>query len=330
MKLSIIVPCYNASKTIEKCVDSLINNTYTDKEIILVNDGSTDNTKNIIDKYAEKYANVFSYSKDNEGLGITRNYGIKKSTGDYITFVDSDDYIDKDCYQTMINLLEKENSDVVYCGFKYIYGKEVMQDNFNCKTYYDNNIEFIEYIFSLKKKYCGVSACTGIYKKSILNKIRNPFFSEKEYISEDKLFNYRYLQKVQKISVINKAFYNYVQQTGGRITTSFKKYKFFAAYNMASYMLNEERNEYLKQLIYIDYLVNLSGCFQMLFIDKNIDFFTRKRIVNEVLSNKDYNYMIKKINSEKLTAKFKIFRILLLYKLTLLIFIMFYLNSKKK
>ena len=115
-KVSIIVPVYNVEKYLEKCLDSLVNQTLDSYEIIVVNDGSPDNSQEIIDKYVEKYPGiVFAYKKKNGGLGDTRNFGIDKARGEYVGFVDSDDWVDKKMFEAMYNMAKQENDDIVIC-----------------------------------------------------------------------------------------------------------------------------------------------------------------------------------------------------------------------
>ena len=120
-KVSIIVPVYNVEKYIEKCLKSLVNQTLKDIEIIIVNDGTKDNSQRIVDKYTKKYDFVKSYIKENGGLSSARNYGLKYANGEYIAFVDSDDYVDKDMYEIMYNKAKSNDFDVVVCNLKYIY-----------------------------------------------------------------------------------------------------------------------------------------------------------------------------------------------------------------
>src|SRR5574344_2022066 len=101
IKVSVIVPVYNVEKYLPKCLDSLVNQTLQDIEIIVVNDGTKDNSQKIIDKYAKKYKNIKSYIKENGGLSDARNYGVAKANGEYISFIDSDDYIDKKMLEKM-------------------------------------------------------------------------------------------------------------------------------------------------------------------------------------------------------------------------------------
>ena len=121
MKASIIIPIYNAQDTLKKCLDSILNQTYKDLELILINDGSTDNSQKIIDSYKKKYPKVIkSYSQTNSGIAITRNKGINYSKGKYLFFIDNDDYIDKDYIQTFINEIEKKDCDVLIGGYRRV------------------------------------------------------------------------------------------------------------------------------------------------------------------------------------------------------------------
>ena len=120
-KVSIIIPVYNVEKYLKKCLDSVVNQTLKDIEIIVVNDGSPDNSQKIIDEYAKKYSQIASYTKENGGLSDARNYGIKKSKGKYLAFIDSDDFIDHDMIKKMYNKAVKENLDIVVCNSVEVY-----------------------------------------------------------------------------------------------------------------------------------------------------------------------------------------------------------------
>lgn len=121
MKVSIIVPVYNASEYLNKCLDSIIEQTFKKLEIILVNDGSTDNSIDIINEYAKKDKRIIIIDKENEGVSIARNTGIKRSTGEYITFVDSDDYLEKDAIEKMYNIVTSKNVDIVRSNYQVHY-----------------------------------------------------------------------------------------------------------------------------------------------------------------------------------------------------------------
>ena len=128
-KVSVIVPVYNVEDYIEKCLNSLVNQTLEDIEIIIVNDGSKDNSENIIKSFLSRYPQKIKYlKKENGGLSDARNYGIPYAIGEYIAFLDSDDYVELDTYENMYNLAKKENSDMVECNFIWEYPKKIKID----------------------------------------------------------------------------------------------------------------------------------------------------------------------------------------------------------
>ena len=160
IKVSIIVPVYNVEEYISKCLDSLVNQTLKEIEIIVVNDGSPDNSQSIIDKYAKKYKNIKSYTKENGGLSDARNYGLKYAKGEYISFIDSDDYVDKTMIEKMYNYAVKNNLDIVVCDSIEIKGNHQILKKSNLH-YSDDDIK--NYIIS------PPMAWSRIYKKEILN-----------------------------------------------------------------------------------------------------------------------------------------------------------------
>ena len=115
-KISVIVPVYNVEELLPKCLDSLVNQTFDDYEVIVVNDGSPDNSQKIIDDYYKKYPNIIKpLKKENGGLSSARNYGLKYATGEYVLYVDSDDYVSSDILEKMYSLGMRDNSDIVVC-----------------------------------------------------------------------------------------------------------------------------------------------------------------------------------------------------------------------
>ncbi len=157
MKLSVIVPVYNSQNYLDKCLNSIVNQTYKDLEIIIINDGSTDDSEKIINNYIAKYPKLIKYFKqENKGQAEARNIALKLAIGEYITFVDSDDYIDKTMYQKMMDLALKENTDIVICDFWLLKNntKEIIKAT-----------NFSNLIFS------SVCLWNKIFKKSILEDI---------------------------------------------------------------------------------------------------------------------------------------------------------------
>ena len=151
--ISIIVPIYNAEKYIEKCVDSLLNQTKKELEFILINDGSTDGTHDILKSYKDKRIKYFK--NKNQGIGKTRNFGIEKATGKYIIFIDSDDYIEPTACEELYNKAKEEKADVVVCDFYKVYDDGSKEDinlpSFKTSKLKDNPNN--EFIYKTKLRY---------------------------------------------------------------------------------------------------------------------------------------------------------------------------------
>ena len=199
--ISIIVPIYNAEKYIAKCVDSLVNQTKKELEFILINDGSTDNTEEIIKTYKDK--RIKYYKNKNQGIGKTRNFGISKSTGKYIMFLDSDDYLSKNACQKMYEKILESNSDLVICDFYKVYdsGKteEVKLPNFS-ETSLKGKPSIINEI--------NLAPWNKIYKRELIIKNKIKFIENLKY--EDAPFVIEALSKAKKISKLNESLNYYV------------------------------------------------------------------------------------------------------------------------
>lgn len=170
--ISIIVPVYNVEKYIDKCIKSILAQTFKDFELILVDDGSTDDCGKICDEYAEKDKRIKVIHKKNGGLSSARNAGIEASNGSYLGFIDSDDYIDDDMYEVLYNNIIKENADISACGiYDCYYGKKIKK---NKKIVYKTFIteEAIYSIFT--DNMIRVSAWNKLYRKNIFDEIRYP------------------------------------------------------------------------------------------------------------------------------------------------------------
>ena len=190
IKVSVIVPVYNVEKFIDKCLNSLVKQSLKEIEIIVVNDGSPDNSQKIIDKYVKKYPEkVQSFIKENGGQGSARNIGIVKAKGEYISFVDSDDWLDLDALEKMYSLAKKDNSDIVICD---------MVDHYANYTIYHNCTKYNS-VFEVTP-----SACNKIFKKELIKDFR--FLSKLWY--EDFNFTTKILFNTDKISNISEGFYH--------------------------------------------------------------------------------------------------------------------------
>ena len=218
--ISVIVPIYNVEKYLNKCVDSIINQTYKNLEIILVDDGSPDNCPQICDEYAKKDKRIKVIHKENGGLSDSRNVGIQEAKGEYIGFIDSDDYIDSEMYEYLYNLIEKYSADISNCGHRDV-GLVNEEGPLPEDEIVLNSKEALELLS--RDTWIKNFAVNKLYKKSLFidNNIEYPVGK----IMEDILTTYRLIEKANIIAVGNKNYYNYLKRdnsiTGGKST---KKY----------------------------------------------------------------------------------------------------------
>lgn len=199
--VSVIVPVYNSSTYVEECLNSIINQTYNNIEIIVINDGSTDNSEEIIKEIQKNSSKIIYMKQANKGAGETRNTGIGEAKGDYIVFIDSDDKIKEDYIETLVNKIENENLDVVYSG--------VMQFN-------------NEQLFKSLYQYTILAPMAKIYRKSYLLKHKIVFSKQK--LAEDAYFNLQVLLNTKNIEVIDYCGYFY-RRNEESITHRIKKKK---------------------------------------------------------------------------------------------------------
>lgn len=211
IKVSVIVPIYNTEKFLKKCIESILNQALQEIEIILINDGSTDNSHTICFEYAKKYSEKIKYiNNKNIGCSATRNLGIELAQGEYIAFVDSDDYIEKEMYEEMYIKSQKTASDIVICGFRYIYEKE--KEVFIPKKEYS--------YLDIKNKPSYV--WNKLFKKELLIK-NNIIFPLESHYCEDFVFSFENLISTEKISSLENVMYNYVLHGNNSIYNFNKK-----------------------------------------------------------------------------------------------------------
>lgn len=213
--ISIIVPVYNVEHYIDECLNSLLNQSYPNIEIILVDDGSKDKSSSICDAYSSKYSNVHVVHKKNGGLGFARNTGIDNCHGEYLLFIDSDDYVANNYVEKMFDNLVKTQSDACMCGYTTFDGNVKNEIKNGLAGNIFSNSEITSKIIPMM---CGrdkhgisvqMSSCMVMYKYSIINENKIKFFSEREFISEDLLFNINYLSHCKKVVCTEETGYFY-------------------------------------------------------------------------------------------------------------------------
>jgi glycosyltransferase involved in cell wall biosynthesis len=220
MVLSIVVPIYNVEKYLPKCLDSILGQNFSDFELILVNDGATDASKTICEMYANKDKRIIVLNKINGGLSSARNYGIEIAKGDFISFIDSDDWlVDNSLGEIMATIIETK-SDILIAGHYVISeNNEVLETHIKNETRILTRVEGLELI--LKDKELHSYAWDKIYKTSLFKTIRYP--EGRNF--EDTATTYKLFNISNKIIQINKAYYNYYRRVGSISLISSKDLK---------------------------------------------------------------------------------------------------------
>ena len=212
--LSIIVPIYNCEAYLEKSITSLINQTYKNLEIILINDGSTDNSLNICNKFAKIDDRIKVLSQKNKGVSTARNLGLETAKGDYITFVDGDDYIDLKTYEMCFNYIEKYNLDIVKFSYNIVNDKYVKPYKFITET--DVKITKDEYVNKIYKNLLSTEDFSNVWNivftKSILKTTR---FCKNIKFGEDLLFSYEVILNSENMYLLEIPLYYYVYNQSG-------------------------------------------------------------------------------------------------------------------
>lgn len=214
MKLSVVIPVFNSEKTLERCLKSILNQTYSDWEVIAIDDGSTDESYSILTNYNLKDQRFKILKQSNHGPGFTRNKGIEMSTGDYIIFVDSDDYIDNVYFERVVNEATSNDSDVIFIDVILedingsIIRKEIMSK-------YKNSTKdrIIRHQMTGKLPWGG---CRKIVKSKII-KENNIKYSD-DIVGEEALFSFKVINNAKKISFIEEAYYHYVHYPNSQST----------------------------------------------------------------------------------------------------------------
>lgn len=268
-KVSVIVPVYNVEKYLPRCLNSLINQTLRDIEIILVDDESPDKSPEICDSYAQNDSRIKVIHKKNEGLGFARNSGLKIAKGEYISFIDSDDYLDNDTYENLYNLATQNKLDAIFFTFEIFTNdnKSIGHCNSTKVNYIEGNDKCKHFLLEMigtmpeekeDRKY-QVSACTSFYNHDIIKLNNILFHSERELISEDLIFNIDFLYFAKKIAYQSKSYYHYFVNTDSlshtiRYDRIEKNIKIFRYITSKLYELGFDKKEELRVMrLFIGY-----------------------------------------------------------------------------
>ena len=276
--VSVVVPIYNVERYLSRCLNSIVNQTYKNLDIILVDDESLDRCPIICDEWAKKDSRIKVVHKKNQGLGMARNTGIDNASGEYICFIDSDDYIEVDTIEKVYDCMVKNHADITIFSMKSVNaeGKEVSScvPNLPKKVY--KGKENLNYILpnmiandpvSGKKLGLNMSACASMYSMKMINECKWRFVSEREYISED-FFSLLVLYKnVNKVAIEPKGIYYYCYNEES-LTHTFDKGRYIRINECYKAMIKfVDENKYpmvVKQNLYSQYLGGIIAAMKLI------------------------------------------------------------------
>lgn len=222
--ISIIMPVYNAEKYLNRSIKSIMNQTYNNIEIILVNDGSTDNSLEICTSYQEKDKRIKLINQENKGVSFARNKGIDEATGDYIMFIDSDDYIEKNMIEDMVAKITKDDIDLVISGIKMNYirkGQVVGEEKYQLKDKMYSIEEMLNDILIDIDLICICGPCCKLYKTEILKNSKIKFTNEFT-MGEDTWYNLDYIDACTgEVVTMSNIYYNYMRENPDSLFTKY-------------------------------------------------------------------------------------------------------------
>ena len=338
-KVSIIVPVYNVEKYLHRCMDSLINQTLKDIEIIAVNDGSTDSSLSILREYEKKDTRVIVINKKNGGLSSARNEGMKYTSGDYITFVDSDDWLDINSLEEMYKTSVNYNCDLVMCSYSREYTDKSKPKKFNLEKVTVYNEQECK---DLHRRIVGpignelgnpehndslVTAWGKLYKSSIIKDNNIEFIDTSIIGTEDCLFNVYAFGNVKKAVFLNESFYKYWKENANSLTAVHKKnlnkrwmtmYAYIREYidenNLEDYFYTALDNRIAMSILGL----GLNECNK----DNKISTFKKISNLRNMLKEDTMHNSLNKLDLSKFPAHWRIFYVLNKYKIASLSYLM--------
>lgn len=340
--ISVIIPVYNVENYIEKCLNSIVNQTYNNLEIIIIDDGSTDNSIAIAEKIAENDKRIRIISQVNQGVSSARNLGLDNASGEYILFIDSDDWLDLETCKIALDTMIKHDADVVMWPYISEYplnskvnlffeNKDIVWDETNIEELRRRMVGPInEELFMPHALDSVVTVWGKLYKRSAINNVR--FVDINEIGTEDALFNIEAFNKVNKTVYISSIFYHYRKDNLKSITHSYKfarVHQWLELYTKIEQFikinnLNSNYNLALNNRI----CLGLIGLGINLAEDKKIKYHIKKSELKKILSMDHYVSSLNALDFKYLSFKWKIFFILARNRSINLFYILLFIMNK--
>lgn len=326
--VSIIVPVYNVEKYLQENISSLLKQTYKEIEIILVDDGSKDNSGYLCDQAAKKDSRIKVIHKENAGLGYARNSGLKVAQGKYVTFIDSDDVADIDLIQRMVDGINESGADTCIGGFKRIdkFGSILYKERYKSEVYSDNDVSrklLIRMLGSAPNKHDAIkmSVWNVLYSMEIIKENNLLFKSEREFISEDIIWNLDYYKYSKKIIVIDSIAYGY-RITPGSLTQTYKENKFGMICKLYKELKNRIDDVFIDDeaitRLQRQFFVNFRSCLkQEIYSSKS--YFDIYKSIKEMCASEIVYEILEEYPVSKINLKAKFFLILIKRRMYIMI-----------
>ena len=286
MKYSVIIPVYNAEKTLRRCLDSLVKQAFSDYELLLINDGSTDGSDAICREYASTYSCVRYLTKENGGVSSARNLGLEQAEGEYILFVDSDDYVSEDYFESLSDALKNKAADLLMFGYRNFGDISAEWDT--GEFYEDSEIGIAERVSSAVRQYLFSSLWSKTFKRQIIEQ-HNIRFANDLAIGEDQAFIFTFAMHIRSIGSIGDHLYNVDVSDGNSLSRKARPYlteqlmevnrRMYAAYQAVPHA-PEAARYYEVALSWMTYRSAYSCCKELLKFDFSVK--QRRQEIREI------------------------------------------------
>lgn len=337
MKLSVVIPVYNAQFYLENCIESILNQNFEDFELLLINDGSTDSTLDICQEYERKDKRIRVFNKTNSGVSDTRNYAINKIKGEYVLFIDSDDWIENNTFGSLFEVVDSNNPDLIIFGISIDVESE--KNNINSiLNYYKRSSwktkkEIQDNVYNLFEKALINSSCNKLYKSKIL--LNNNIRFKNSFVAEDTEFNLDYLVHTKHVEVLDNCFYHYMKRIQNKSVTSIHYEDSFSRYVevhkkmknlfLINNKLDPDIEQILRNTMVSQYLSVIFKVFKSTNSSKN--WIQKRKFLNSGINNALIKDTL--IHARVYSIKEKIFRRLIANKFYLISNYIYIINKKR-
>lgn len=320
-QVSVIVPVYNVEKYLQQCVESLVNQSYQNLEILLIDDGSKDTSAQICDYFAKKYKKISTFHKTNSGLGLTRNYGMERIHGDYVTFVDSDDYLQQDAIQRLVDGLDDGQNDTVIGGFTKVTdeGKELYTEIYPEEVVDNGQVYshlFNRMLGSSPDEHDSIkpSVWNALYSVRLIKTHNLRFVSERELISEDIVWDSDYYRYSKSVKVITSSSY-YYRYNPTSLSQTYKPDRYERSIKFYKYMIDKTSKTEIAKDAWLRQTRNLFVAVRTCFLQgANRPYSKIHRSVVEICSNPVLQDAITKYPIRRIGIRQRFFILMIKYK----------------